>query len=261
MATMPEAMAKIDVGRVLGKGFGALRDNFPAFFGVSILLGGVPAFLTYYMAFAGASTLDLNYMISPSFWGPIGGSGFVMLLASAMLQGVLARSTILHLSGRDAEVGESLALGFRLILPIIGVTICAGVLVAFGLIALIVPGIMVYCATIVAVPALVEERSGVFASISRSWELTRGTRGRIFLLVIVLGIISSGISQVADRISGMNFDPATQAFPNPLLVGTVEGIVGSVTAAIGAVVLAALYVELREVKEGASPNDLANIFA
>jgi len=49
--------------------------------------------------------------------------------------------------------------------------------------------------------------------------------------------------------------------PNPILAGAAEAVASSLTAVIVAAVLAALYVELREVKEGATPNDLAEVFA
>ena len=264
MASTPPPQAKADAGRVIGRAFEALKANFLPFFGVALLLAGLPGFLIQYLAFSGFETMDPSFILSWSYWGPLLGTLLAMMLASALLQGVLVRSTILHLSGRDADIGASLLFGLRLLLPIVGVTICVGILVSLGLILLIVPGVMIYCALIVSIPALVEERRGVFGSMGRSRELTRGSRGQVFLLLVLFWIFSAVVSAVLGAVTGatMGISPTGQPImPDPILAGAANAIASSLTTMIVAVVLAALYVELREVKEGATPSDLADVFA
>jgi hypothetical protein len=265
MASAPPAQAKVDVGRVLGRGFEALKANFPGFFAVALLLAGLPAFLIQYLTLSGVRTMDPAFMLSPAFWGGVIGGVCAAVLAGALLQGVLVRSTILYLSGRDADLGASILFGLRLLLPIIGVTICVGVLVALGFILLVVPGVMIYCALIVSIPALLEERRGVFGSISRSRELTRGSRWQVFLLLVIFWIFSAIISGILGAVTGATIGLSPGAgmptMPDPILAGAVNAIASSLSTVIIAVVLAALYVELREVKEGATPNDLAGVFA
>lgn len=264
MASAPPTQAKVDVGRVLGRGFEALKANFLGFFAAALLLAGVPAFLIQYLAFSGLRTMDPSVIFSWYFWGPLAATLFATLLGNALLQGVLVRSTILHLSGRDGDLGASILFGLRLLLPIIGVTICVGFLVGLGFLLLIVPGVMLYCALIVSIPALVEERRGVFGSISRSRELTRGSRWQVFLLLVLFWIFSTIISTVLSAVTGVTMvisPTGVPTMPDPILAGAVNGIASSLTAVIVAVVLAALYVELREVKEGAAPGELADVFA
>ncbi|HYI47701.1 MAG TPA: hypothetical protein VEX35_04475 [Allosphingosinicella sp.] len=264
MASAPPPQAKVDVGRVIGRGFEALKSNFLGFFATALLLAGLPAFLTQYLVLSAIEPMDPAFVFSPVFWGGAAGGIFVTVFAGALLQGVLVRSTILHLSGRDVDLGASVLFGLRLILPIIGVTICVGVLVTLGLVLLIFPGVMIYCALIVSIPALVEERRGVFGSIGRSRELTRGSRWQVFLLLVLFWIFSSIISAILGAVTGVTMGISslgTPVMPDPILAGTVSALTGSLTAVIVAVVLAALYVELREVKEGATPGDLADVFA
>lgn len=263
MATIPPPQAKVDVGRVLGRGFEALKDNFLGFFAVALLLAGVPAFLTQYLTISAIEPMDPSFLFSWVFWGGAIGGLFVTLLAYALLQGVLVRSTILHLSGREVDLKAGMVFGLKLILPIIGVTICVGFLVGLGIVLLVVPGVMIYCAMSVSIPALVEERRGVFGSMGRSRDLTRGSRWQVFLLLVLLWIFSTIISAVFGVITGvtMGFTPVGEpVMPDPILAGTVNAIASSLTSVIAAVVLAALYVELREVKEGATTNDLADVF-
>jgi len=263
MATIPPPQAKVDVGRVIGRGFEALKDNFVGFFAVALLLAGVPAFLTEYLTISTIEPIEPSFAFSGVFWGGVIGGLFVTVLAWALLQGVLVRSTILHLSGREVDLQAGMVFALKLILPIIGVTICVGILVGLGTLLLIFPGVMIYCALIVSIPALVEERRGVFGSIGRSRDLTRGSRWKVFLLLVLLWIFSTIISAVFGAITGVTMGLSTTGdpvMPDPILAGAVGAIASSLTSVILAVVVAALYVELREVKEGATTNDLADVF-
>jgi hypothetical protein len=257
MATVPPAQAKVEVGRVLGRGFEALGGNFLPFFAVALVLAGAPALLSEYLTWADVRP---GAQLSLPYWAAFFGSLFGTLLGGALLQGVLVRSTILHLSGRDADIRESLMVGLRLLPPIVGVTICVSVVSVAGLLLLIVPGVMIYCALIVSIPALVEERRGVFGSIGRSRDLTRGSRWQVFLLVVMFFILSSIVSAILLQATGVATSGVQPTNPNPIVAGLVKALASSLTGVIVAVVLAALYVELREVKEGATTSDLADVF-
>jgi hypothetical protein len=258
MASAPP-QANIDLGRVMSRGFSALGANFLPFFAVALLLVGLPMFGFNYFALTSAETADPEMFLSPAFWLPAVGSLLAYLLGTVLLQGVLTRSTILHLSGRAPDLPGSLVGGLQLLLPLIGLIICVGFLIFGGFILLIVPGIMVWCAFAVAVPALVEERRGVFASMARSRELSRGSRWLIFALGVFLWIISTIVNAIAGTITGASL-LGTEAVPNPLLTASANGIGTGLTALISTVLIAALYVELREVKEGAGAGALADVF-
>ena len=83
-----------------------------------------------------------------------------------------------------------------------------------GAVLLIVPGVMFYIAMSVAVPALIEERAGVFGSMRRSYRLTRGSWLQIFVLLILYLIFRPCVSTVFSLAFGVrNFgfgynDPA-----------------------------------------------------
>jgi len=266
MASEPPT-PNIDVGRVVAKGFAALGANFFAFFGFALLLAGVPGFLQiWFTTTLGQHAASTGEAFSFAAWAPLLADIFALFLGGALLQGVLTRSTILHLSGRDPDPVGSALLALRLLLPIIGISICVGFLVVFGLVLLIVPGIIAWCAFAVSVPALVEERRGVASSIGRSQELTRGTRGHVFLIGLFTWILSSIISALTGVVAGVvsgaaGLDAASPDLPGLLVTGAANGLAVSVTAVISSVLIAALYVELREIKEGASANELAGVFA
>jgi hypothetical protein len=258
MATEPPKPS-IDAGRVIGRGFEALKANFLTFFALALLLVGVPGFLGQYLMLSGVETMDPAFIFSGAYWWPVAASFFGTFLGTALLQGMLTRSTILQLSGREPDLAGSATLALGLVLPIIGLSIIVGLLIIGGFLLLIVPGIMVWCALCVAVPALVEERGGVFASIARSRELTRGSRFQIFLLGVLFWIFSVIISGILGVVTGVSMW-GSGTLPDPLLAGASNGLATSLSAVISTVAIAALYVELREVKEGTTTNALADVF-
>jgi uncharacterized membrane protein len=263
MASTPPPKTSVDAGKVIGRGFETLKANFLPFFALALLLVGLPGFVGQYLTLSGLSdvnVMDPSYLFTAAYWGPLAASFFGTFLGTALLQGMLTRSTILHLSGREPDLGASAMFALRLLLPIIGLSICVGFAITIGFICLIVPGIMIWCAFSVAVPALVEERGGVFDSIGRSRALTRGSRFQIFLLGALFWIFSVIISGVAGAITGVATFGSTSIVPNPLLAGAANGLAASLTAVISTVVIAALYVELREIKEGTGANELADVF-
>ena len=73
------------------------------------------------------------------------------------------------------------------------------VIVALGLVLLIVPGVYVGLRWVFAPQIIVEENAGALSSLKRSWEITRGTTGQVFKLVLagcgimLLGHLAFGI--------------------------------------------------------------------
>ena len=97
----------VDVGRVIGRGFEALKANFLPFFGFALLLVGLPGFASTYIAASRINTLDPNLIFTSTYWLTVFGGGLIGFLGTTLLQGVLTRSTILQLGGRDPDVPGS----------------------------------------------------------------------------------------------------------------------------------------------------------
>lgn len=258
MATTPAQGTNIDIGRVISNGFDALFKNAVPFFGASLVLAGVPAALLemyFVRSFVVANPDQL--FLSGSFWLGVSISVIVTMVTTALLQGILVRSTILHLSGQKVDIGHSITAASRMILPIIAVSIIVGIGVSLGFVLLVVPGIIIYCALVVSVPALVEERQGVFSSMSRSRELTRGSRLLIFLLCVIYMVLYWIAAAVVGGITGT----ATYSPGGMLVSGVGQMFLVTVSSALSATMISSLYVELRSIKEGATPSLLAQIFA
>jgi hypothetical protein len=104
---------------------------------------------------------------------------------------------------RDNTVGELFASVSPVLLPLIAVSILAGLGIGIGFLLLIVPGLFLLTFWSVVAPVTVIERPGVFAAFGRSWALVRGygwpvfgTIVLVFLLVIAASIAAALIGAV-----------------------------------------------------------------
>jgi uncharacterized membrane protein len=243
-----------DLGRVLSRGFQTIANQFAVFAALAILLAGVPSVLMRALAptLVTAPSPDAPFamFLAPWFWI----SMLVGIVLSALLQAALVRGSIQDLRSEPVELGPILMESLSLVVPMIVMSIVIFVGFIFGMILLLVPGIILYCMWIVAVPVLVEERRGIFGSLSRSAELTKGSRWWIFLLLVIYLVVGGVISGMTRFTASMNDTSNIPALIISLIVSSATGVV---TAAM----VASLYIELRAVKEGGAGGSLAEIFA
>jgi hypothetical protein len=258
MATQAASGSGIDIGRVIQRGFQTLGRQYYVFFGLAVLLIAVPAIVvglvlvpTAVSASAtGDPTAMLGVLTSPGFLL----SMLIAILCSVLLQAAIVRASILDLRGDRVDIGTTLVESLKLVLPMIGLSILTSVVVGIGLVLLIVPGIIAFIVLVVSVPALVSEHKGVIESMSRSSELTKGSRGKIFLLLLIFGVLY----WIASFVAGLVINP--MLLSSPMLGVILQAIFSSIVSLVGAVMVASLYVELRMVKEGVSEQGLAAIF-
>jgi hypothetical protein len=238
-----------DMGRVLSRAFGAIGRNVALLLGLAAILSGIPQLV------AGLWRVDVG---GAEFSGPVviaaGVGGLLAWVGSAVLQVAITRATISDLVGERPGFAGCLKAGFAMVLPMIGLTILQGLGIGLATMLLIVPGIMVYVAWSVAVPAYVQERIGVVESFGRSRALTKGSRWKIFGLLLVCWIVIL----LLQAPTGLMTAAAQTSTTLNVVITTAVGVV---TTMVLCTIQAAIYVELRDVKEGAAPSDLETIFA
>jgi lipoprotein-releasing system permease protein len=79
--------------------------------------------------------------------------------------------------------------GVRFVLPLLGFEIIAGLAATFGLVALVVPIIVIRIGWWLAVPLLIDRNLGVIEAVEESWRMTRGSRLRLFVLASILFVL------------------------------------------------------------------------
>lgn len=261
--------------RVFGLAFGTIAHNPLVTLGLAFFFGAIPTFLSTYVvgilrsesirtATAGQVVSVQKYVYA--FYGITVIAWLLNLMIMALTQAVLTRATVAEGEQRHASFAESLGAGLRVLLPLIVLMILLGLAVMAGLILFIVPGVILYVMWSVATPALVQERGGVLRAFSRSRELTRGARWKVFGILLVLLIVYWLISALSGILmlmsGGMNAAAlAMQQQQMPLGFVVLTLVVGTITNVLWGTIQASLYVELKQWKEGDSVENLEQVFA
>ena len=105
-----------------------------------------------------------------------------------------------------------------------------------------------------AVPTLVLERSGVFESLSRSSQLTRGRRGQIFVgLLLVILLTYNAVILIQSPFLGWVFSYSMKGQGPPFWLAALSLITGAVSSVLtgpfGVLVIALFYYDARVRKE------------
>lgn len=250
---------RYEIANVISRSFETISSNLGLFAGLALILSGVPAFaLNMWMASFGvnANAAEPNFgaLLSAAYIGPALVGWFVAMVTNSVLQAALTRATVTHLSGDRPVFAQCLTIGVSMILPMIGIGLMLSLGVFLATLLLVVPGIILWLCWSVVVPAYVQEKIGVFEAFGRSMALTRGSRWRIFLtmLLVVIGLwlLSIPVGLLTAGVSG-------SAIAVALLNAAASALGGMAMVTVQSCV----YVELRNVKEGAAPADLEAIFA
>jgi len=256
MSSIFRERRRFDVGRVFELTFGAIGANGLPLLLISLLLVGLPQ-----AALVWAQTMLVEQ--NGTFFGlalAVGLVGFLLsMVCGVLMQGVVTHTVVADLQGRKTSLGESLGVALRSFWVLLGIGIVSGIATTFGLILLVVPGVLIFLIWLVAGPVAIAERTGVFEALSRSRTLTRDHRWWLLLIAVVYFAVSWVLGLLAGLLSlavgGLDAAPSLN-FAS-LVVGPA---VQALSTLIWAAMVAAAYVELRAVKEGGGKESVAAIF-
>lgn len=177
-------------------------------------------------------------------------------LLSLIATGAIAYGVFEQLRGRHAPIGRCISVGLSRMFPILGVGILVSLSVLAGMLALIIPGLILICMLWLAVPVTVVERVGPVEAMKRSALLTKGVKWPIFWILFLLGVLSS----VADLIlqeAVLGNNPSIPEAKTYLVLAVVLGII---FATINAVANAVTYHDIVTEREGVDLDELVAIF-
>lgn len=252
------------VGSVLGTGIRVWIRNLIPFLLITALCDALP------WLWIGIS---FHRMSSPEEFARAGASGLALAWVLGALLNMVAGSAMTYgvvkdLQGARASIWRCISTGFTRLLPSLGVAFLMSLCIMAGTLALIVPGVILFCALYVAMPVCVLERRGVFGSLGRSFELTRGHRLQIFGLCLLLGLIMFAFVLLFGMIVGVGAASITSAtdggaVPSSgffLLGICMNFVMQMIAGSLIAVMTSVAYYHLRAEKDGTSAAELAAIF-
>lgn len=230
-------------GRVLGETFAVYFRNFIPFavltaLALSPLYVAQSAFLS---SQSNAATVVPMAMIAM-----IGAIVCSNIATSAITYGVFQQ-----MRRQDTSIADCLGRGLSALVPVLGLAIIQGILIFFGTLACVIPGILLAVRWGVSVPAAVEERPGIGGAMARSTYLTDGYRWEVFQVLFVLGAINIGAALLVGLAAGKNqtLMLALSAAKDLLIVG------------ISATGTAVMYYRLRSLKESIDVDQIASVFS
>ena len=247
-----------DLGRVIQRTFKAIQQNWAIFTIASVILVGVPTLMQTYgqISMTGGGPTPFN------------GTGILIAIVGVVLwvvgyfvlQGLVVKVSVSGLNGKAMSMGAAFEAGLKLFLPLLGLGIIVGLGTGLGFILLIVPGIILAVMWSASTGAVVVEGRGVFESLQRSRDLTRGYRWPIFGLAVIYFVVSMVIGMLVGGVGMATGGSFLDGSTNMAVNMATNAISNILTGVIGAAGAAALYYELRSVKEGVGPEQLASVF-
>lgn len=166
--------------------------------------------------------------------------------------GIVMHGTFQAMRGKPFSFVQSLTHGLERFPALLGVSILSSLGVVAGLIALIIPGIILLVIWYVAPAVCVLERFGATNSLTRSAALTKGYRWVVFAAILLPALLSG----IVDQLLAMG----GQTLGGTAAVLTSRVVWGGITQAFVSVLTVVIYYDLRVVKEGLDVGSVAEVF-
>lgn len=171
----------MSMGEILDASLALLRRYAGIFFGIAIVCQGVPTALSLFVQLGGGTPQHFGLYLVAQVLTYVG----YLLVTGASIR-VVSRAYL----GQEPSMGDALDFAFAKMGRSFSAGLAAGILIGLACLLLIIPGIVVACGLAVAVQAAVlEPVAGGTDGIGRSWQLTKGFKGKAFGLYFVTGVI------------------------------------------------------------------------
>ena len=248
---MVTVLRPLSTSELLDRTFHIYRNNFLVFVGIA----AIPQLFVLALRLVAALMLTSYTLV---FLSTI--IGLVAALVSYAAINISQAATVMAVSDihleKPVSIGSAFSAAQSSMGRVIWISFVMSIAIGIACIFLVIPGIYVALMWAVTIPVTVLEGGGLGFSTDRSSTLTKGSRGRIFviyLLLIVLIVVVAMICQIP-----LGIVVAMMAHGNPAGALTLVQIVSSIgeflsTSLVGGlatIALTLIYYDLRVRKEG-----------
>jgi uncharacterized membrane protein len=243
----PPTLRPLSVGEILDVSFSLYRRHFRPLVMVALICSGAPFLLSLFLQSAGGffanPLLTLAYYVVLVVLNSLATAATVYIISEAYL-------------GRPLGAGEALARSRPLLWRLLLCSFLLGVLLLLGGVFFLVPGIILACGLMLAFPALVlEPGSTAVGALARSWALTRGSRWRMFGLIVTMLVlfyvfVGAILGLVGMLIPRRDFTSSEMAAGFVLTAFAIIGVLQLFLYPLFYCVITVAYYDLRVRKEG-----------
>jgi hypothetical protein len=187
---MVTVLRPLSTSELLDRTFHLYRNNFVVFAGIAALpqLG----VLALQLVFSG--------LIFTRVFGSVGGTiltgmgaAIIIAIVSFIAVEIAHAATVMAVSNLHLERPTTIALAYAAarssLLRVVGITIAVAIALGVAFMLLIVPGVYLALTWSLTIPVTVLEGGGLNASTRRSKALTKGSKGRIFVIYLLIAVL------------------------------------------------------------------------
>lgn len=233
----------LSVGEILDVSFTLYRRHFATLGTVAVVCSGLPVLMSLYIEASGGVLQNLSLTL-------------VYYVVFTVLSSIATAATVFVVSasylGQPLKASGALKRATPLLGRLIVCSLLLAIVVGFGFLFFMIPGIVLLCGLVLAFPSLVlEPGSSPTGALSRSWSLTRGSRWRMLALLATL-VVLLYVPIIALGAIATVFLPAGGAgsLTPGLMTLAVVGVMQMLLYPLLYCVLTVAYYDLRVRKEG-----------
>ena len=231
------------VDEVLGETFHLYKTKFLLLISPMIVAGILTALLSLIVDWYGplpsipstrlptGEVLPIDKLVVEVFsfaWVAIGKALLLFMIywsISTVAQSILVKYSVGFFKEDNAKLGSSFVFAGSKILPLTMIGLLTSLLVYFGLVFLIVPGVLLAIMLTLTVPVLVVENKGVFESMKRSIRLVANMWGKTFGLLFAVYIIVVVVAVPVSFVVGMFVSSVFVPIITSMVVALVQPII------------------------------------
>ncbi|MES2044902.1 MAG: hypothetical protein V4475_13595 [Pseudomonadota bacterium] len=253
-----------EIGRVWSRGFDALGRRPGEILIVAFIFGGLPVALFRVLS------AHVAVAFPTSMWMTLGAMLAMFVLTSVLgmtaAYALISRLVVSTLDGKGESVGHAVDSVIRRFFILIAMALLANVGVGLATLLLVIPGIMLMTAWATSIPAASVEMLGPIEALRRSMALTRGARWQVFGVLLVVGIAGGGGTFLLNRLTDSFYGGAREFEASlsqgwPLWHIAATAVFQTAVIAMAGSIHGALYVQLRDWKDGPQSDELIEVFA
>jgi len=247
---MVTVLRPLSTSELLDRTFHLYRNHFVVFVGIT----AIPQLFVLALQLGGAVMVIERQFIGFGLLAVVAAIASYIAIEIAQAATVMAVSNF-HLE-KPVSIGSAYSLAKGSMGRVIGITFVVGLAIGVATLFLVIPGIYVALMWALVIPVTVLEGGGLNASTARSKVLTKGSRGRIFviyLLVFVLAIVISVIIEMPLGMVGlvlMRGNPQGGIAARQAMQAVGNFISTSLVGSLATIALTLIYYDQRVRKEG-----------
>lgn len=189
---MVTVLRPLSTSELLDRTFYLYRNNFPVFVGIT----AIPQLVVLALHLSAAAMAVQGQLIG------VGVMTLLILFGNYVAIEISHSATVVAVSNLHLDRPVTIASAYRTARPsmlrVIGISLAIVIAAGVGLIFLVIPGIYLLLMWSLSIPVTVLEGGGLNVSTTRSRQLTQGSRGRIFIIYLLIGVLAIVISVVIE---------------------------------------------------------------